>query len=123
MVTEAFEALPALVNDDAPLVRRGRDCNTAFLVEAGDSSWLVTVRGGRIEAVERGPFRMRPWSFAVRASAEAWRSFWQPVPAPGFHDIFAMAKAGHARIEGDLTPFMQNLRFIKDVLAAPRGRV
>jgi hypothetical protein len=33
-----------------------------------------------------------------------------------------MAKAGHARIEGDLRPLMQNLRFIKDVLAAPRGK-
>jgi hypothetical protein len=123
MITAVFEGLPALVNGDESLVRRGRDCNTTFLVEAGESSWLVTVRGGRIERVERGPFRMRPWSFAVRAPVEAWRSFWQPVPAPGFHDLFAMTKAGHARIEGDLTPLMQNLRYIKELLAAPRGRI
>lgn len=121
-MTAVFEALPSLVNGDESLVRRGRDCNTTFLVEAGESSWLVTVRAGRIEHVERGPFRMRPWSFAVRAPMEAWRNFWEPVPAPGFHDLFAMTKAGHARIEGDLRPLMQHLRYIKDVLAAPRGR-
>ena len=44
------------------------------------------------------------------------------MPAPGYHDLFAMTKAGHAKVEGDLRPLMQNLRFIKDVLAAPRGR-
>jgi hypothetical protein len=33
-----------------------------------------------------------------------------------------MAKAGHARIEGDLLPLMANLRYVKDVLEAPRGR-
>ncbi|PYM34653.1 MAG: hypothetical protein DME15_08305 [Candidatus Rokuibacteriota bacterium] len=117
-----FQALPALVNGDASLVRRGRYCNTTFLVEVGESAWLVTVHEGRVERVERGPFLMREWSFAVRAPLDAWRRFWEPVPAPGYHDLFAMTKAGHARVEGDLRPLMQNLRFIKDLLAAPRGR-
>ena len=117
-----FQALPALVNGDASLVRRGRYCSTTFLVEAGESAWLVTVHEGRVERVERGPFLMREWSFAVRAPLEAWRRFWEPVPAPGYHDLFAMTKAGHAKVEGDLRPLMQNLRFIKDLLAAPRGR-
>ncbi len=122
MMAAVFETLPSLVNGDESLVRRGHGCNTTFLVEAGEASWLVTVRDGRVERVEHGPFRMRNWSFAVRAPLEAWRKFWEPEPAPGFHDLFAMTKAGHARIEGNLRPLMQNLRFIKDVLAAPRGR-
>jgi hypothetical protein len=44
------------------------------------------------------------------------------VPAPGYHDIFAMTKGGRARVEGNLQPLMANLRFIKDLLAAPRRR-
>ena len=48
--------------------------------------------------------------------------FWATVPAPGYHDLFAMAKFGHARIEGDLRPLLANLRYIKEVLEAPRGR-
>ena len=44
------------------------------------------------------------------------------MPAPGYHDVFAMAKAGHARIEGDLVPLMANLRYVKDLLALPGAR-
>lgn len=117
-----FETLPALVNGNEALVRRGRDCTTRFLVEAGDTAWLISVHEGRVAKVERGPFLMRAWSFAVRAPAEAWQKFWEPMPAPGYHDIFAMTKGGHARVEGNLHPLMANLRFIKDVLAAPRRR-
>jgi hypothetical protein len=113
-------SLPRLVNDDAGLVRRGRYLTATFLVEAGDSEFLVRVTEGRIAAVERGPFLMRSWSFALRAAAETWERFWEPVPGPGYHDLFAMKKLGVARIEGDLAPLMANLRYVKDVLAAPR---
>lgn len=117
-----LEGLAELVNANEAVVRRGRYLTTTFLVEAGETAWLVTVIEGRIARVERGPFLMRRWSFAVRAAESAWLRFWEPVPAPGYHDLFAMAKAGHARIEGDLQPLMANLRYIKDVLEAPRGR-
>jgi hypothetical protein len=113
-------SLPDLVNADAALVRRGRYLTVTFLVEAGDTEYLVRVTEGRIVAVEPGPFLMRSWTFALRASDEAWRRFWEPVPGPGYHDLFAMKKLGVARIEGDLVPLMANLRYVKDVLAAPR---
>ncbi len=119
----ALADLPTLVDADEAMIRRGRYLTTTFLVETGDTAWLITVIEGRVARVERGPFLMRGWSFAVRAGADAWRRFWQPVPAPGYHDLFAMAKLGHARIEGDLQPLMANLRYVKDLLEAPRGRV
>jgi hypothetical protein len=122
MITRVFERLPDWVNADAALVRRGRYLSTTFLVEVGDVAWLVTVHEGRVMRVERGPFLMRDWAFAIRASDEAWRRFWERVPAPGFHDLFAMTKGGHARVEGDLRPLMANLRYVKDLLERPRGR-
>jgi hypothetical protein len=64
---------------------------------------------------------MRPWVFAFRASIEAWDRFWQPMPEAGWHDIFALMKRGEASVEGDLRPFMANLQYIKDLLAAPRS--
>jgi hypothetical protein len=109
-----------MVNGDAGLVRRGRYLTATFLVEAGDTEFLVRVVEGRIAAVERGPFLMRSWTFALRAPAEAWERFWEPTPAAGYHDLFAMKKLGVARIEGDLGPLMANLRYVKDVVAAPR---
>ena len=111
--------LPDLVNADAGLVRRGRRLTTTFLLGVDDAEYLVHVAQGRLAAVERGPFLMRSWSFAVRAPTDAWARFWRPLPEPGYHDIFAMKKLGVARVEGDLWPLMAHLRYVKDVLAAP----
>ena len=120
MIAAVLERLAELVNADAGLVRRGRYLTTSFLVQTGTTAWLVSVHEGRVTRVERGPFLMRAWSFAVRASDEAWRRFWEPVPAAGWHDLFAMTKGGQAIVEGDLQPLMANLRYVKDVLAKPR---
>jgi hypothetical protein len=115
-----IKALPGLVNGNPALVRRGRFLTTTFLVGVGDVEYLVKVMEGRIAMVERGPFLLRPWSFALRAPAEAWIRFWEPAPPPGYHDLFAMKKLGVASMEGDLVPLMANLRYVKDVIAAPR---
>ena len=120
MIAAVLEGLAELVNADAGLVRRGRYLTTSFLVQTGATAWLVSVHEGRVTRVERGPFLMRAWSFAVRASEEAWQRFWAPVPAAGWHDLFAMTKGGQATVEGDLRPLMANLRYVKDVLAKPR---
>ena len=120
MIAAVLEQLAELVNADVGLVRRGRYLSTTFLVETGATAWLVSVHEGRVTRVERGPFLMRAWSFAVRASEDAWQRFWAPVPAAGWHDLFAMTKGGQATVEGDLRPLMANLRYVKDVLAKPR---
>ena len=63
---------------------------------------------------------MRSVSFSIRGSEEAWVNHWQKVPAPGWHDLFALTKRGAASMEGDLRPLLQNLQFFKDLLALPR---
>jgi len=115
-----IERLSELVNVDEALVRRGRFLTCDFLVEVGETPYHVSVECGRIASVVRGPVLMRPWRFAIRATEDAWREFWQPVPRPGYHDLFALTRFGRARIEGDLQPLMANLRYIKEVLEAPR---
>jgi len=122
MMALVFERLPELVNANAALVRRGRFLTATFLVESGATQYLVRVVEGRVERVERGPFLMRDWRVAIRASDDAWRKLWEPVPAAGYQDVFAMAKFGHALIEGDLVLVMQHLRYVQELLAAPRAR-
>ncbi|MBI1726120.1 MAG: hypothetical protein HYR50_02520 [Candidatus Rokubacteria bacterium] len=115
-----IERLVELVNADEALVRRGRFLTTDFLVEVGETPYHVSVERGRMASVTRRPVLMRPWRFAIRAAEDAWLEFWQPVPRPGYHDLFALTRFGRARIEGDLQPLMANLRYIKEVLEAPR---
>ena len=117
---EVMTRLPALVNQDTALIRRGRWLSNVFLVEAGTTQFLVHVDKGRLLKVEHGPFVMPSRSFAVRASESVWQRFWQPLPAPGDNDIFALRKTGEMSVEGNLQPFMANLIYIKQVLAMPR---
>ena len=121
MTTGVIDRLAELANADAWLVERGRFLDVAFLIEVGDMPYLVRIRRGRIEAIERGPHVMPRWTFALRAPHEAWAKFWQPVPPPGFHDLIAMIKVDALRLEGDQQPFMANLRYFKDLLALPRS--
>jgi hypothetical protein len=116
-----LDQLPGLVNSNELLVRRGHYFSDAFLIGVGETDWLVEVTSGSISAITPGPHVMRCWSFSIRATAEVWCQFWQPHPLPGYHDIFAMTKSGTAVLEGDLLPLMTNLRYVKELLEAPRN--
>ena len=113
-----LEKLAARVNADGNLVRRGKHVNTAFLIAIDDAYHLVRVAEGRIIAITPGPFITPDYSFALRASRDAWDKLWSPQPLPGFTDIFALVKKNLLRIEGDLHPLMSNLLYFKGVLAA-----
>lgn len=115
-----IEHLPALVNGDAALVRRGRFLSVTFLVAVGEVGWLVRVHEGRIAVVTRAPAVMGDFRFALRAPADAWARFWRPMPEPGWQDLFALQRRKLLVMEGDLQPLMANLLYIKDVMAAPR---
>ena len=115
-----FQRLPELVAEDKHLMRRGRYMTVDFMVEIGEVPFLLSISDGRLTEIERGPFLMQPWSFAIRGSVKAWSRFWEPTPKPGWNDLFAMMKRKEMRVEGDLSPFMAHLQYIKDLLAAPR---
>ena len=119
-ILQRFEALPALVAADADLIRRGRFLSTEFEIGVGAVPLNVSIVNGVVRTVMRGPFLLKPWVFALRAEAATWAALLEPVPAPGFHDLLALSKRGLVRIEGNLQPFMANLQFVKDVIAAVR---
>ncbi len=115
-----LEAIPKYVNADAALVRRGRFVDTTFLIAIDDHDTLIRIERGRVATVTPGPFITPNYAFALRASRAVWEKFWQPLPPLGFTDVFALVKQKLMRIEGDLHPFMANLLYFKEVIAAPR---
>ena len=115
-----FERLPELVNEDAWLVHRGRFFGGGVGVAIGETPFHLEFERGRIVELIRGPILMRSTVFRVTAAAEAWARHWERMPAPHFHDLHALFKAGHLAIEGELQPLMANLQYLKDVLATPR---
>jgi len=117
-----MERLAQLVNADERLVWRGRFIDTTFLLEIGETAYLIKVSEGRIASVRRGPFVMPSWDFALRASRETWEQFWLPLPPPGWNDLLALVKRRALKIEGNLQPFMANLFYFKEVMASLRPR-
>jgi hypothetical protein len=115
-----IDTIAGLVNSDAALIRRGRFVDTTFMIAIDDAHTLLRVQEGRVTDVMRGPFITPNYSFCLRASRSVWQKFWQPLPPLGYTDIFALVKQKLMQVEGDLHPFMANLLYFKDVIAAPR---
>jgi hypothetical protein len=119
-MANGLDQLDKVANADNWLVHRGRFLDVTFLIEVGPQQYLVSIHRGRIEAIREGPLVMPRWTFALRASEQAWFTHWKPLPPPGFSDLIAMAKTRALHIEGDQHPFMANLQYFKDLLALPR---
>ena len=116
-----IETLGQRVNADDGLVRRGRYLTTSFLLETGQTAWLIAIYQGRIVSVTSGPFVMPSSAFALRAAEEEWAKFWSPRPPPGSNDLMALIKRRVLKAEGDLQIFMANLRYFKEALAKLRS--
>jgi hypothetical protein len=115
-----LEALKERVNEDAGLVRRGRYLTTTFLLQSGNTSWLVAIFEGKVVSVTRGPFVMPSSSFALRASEAEWQKFFLSKPPPGSNDLMALVRRKVLKAEGDLQVFMAHLRYFKEALAKLR---
>lgn len=115
-----IETLKERVNADAALVRRGRYLTTTFLLEVGDTAWLISIFEGRVVSVTCGPFVMPSWSFALRAPATEWEKYFLSRPPPGSNDLMAMVRRRVLRTGGDLRVFMAHLRYFKEALAKLR---
>ena len=124
LVGQAIASLAELSASPAHdgLRERGRFLTTECLIGSFASPLHLSIAAGRVTATAETGL-LRSWQFAIRAAPEAWLEFWQPLPRPGWHDLFALTKRGAAAIEGDLHPLMANLQYFKDLLALPRGRV
>ena len=117
---DRFARLPDLLPADGDLIRRGRRLDVDCRIDVGSEPFFLAIRDGALASLERGTRLMRSTAFSLRATDEAWTNYWKPIPAPGWHDLFALTKRGAASIDGDLRPLLQNLQYFKDLLALPR---
>jgi hypothetical protein len=102
------------------LLRLGRLFSDTVLLEVDGAEFYLTFRDGRLETIFEGPSRKTPWRFALRTDADALAQFWQPIPKPGFHDLFGLVKIGRGRIDGDILALVKNLRFFKEFMGLAR---
>jgi hypothetical protein len=115
-----LETLTERAAGDALLARFGRDLDCALLVGDGDTDWLVRIERGEIAGVTKGPLIMPQSDLRLRAASEAWARFLEPVPPPGYHDLFALRRYKRIQIEGDIRLLSAYLFYFKRLFALLR---
>jgi len=118
---ERIQEIAAALETRPHLHRIGALFSETVLLEVDGAEFYLAFEKGHLVSVVPGPSKRTPWRFALVTDAAALEAFWQPLPPPGFHDIFALAKIGRLRIQGDILALVKNLRFMKEVLALPRA--
>lgn len=109
----AFDQLEMRATGDAQLARFGTGFDCALLIGEGDNDWLVRIEHGVVRAVRKGPHVMPRTDFSLRAEAATWAKFCEPVPPPGYHDLFALRRYRRIRIEGDIAKLSAYLFYVK----------
>jgi hypothetical protein len=107
------QSFAATTNSDPEIQAHGKYFTCSYLLDMTDHSFVVEMVGGQAVniTVDPGPLDVR-YQFAIRASADTWRNFGVPVPAPMYHGIWAASFQRDMTLEGDLLVLMQNLRCI-----------
>lgn len=92
------------------------------LVQFGMTAARAVIRHGKVVSIDylTDLPPLQAWDFSVKGELRAWEDFWEPIPAPGSHDVFALTRNKRMAIEGDLHAFMAHLQYFKDLLAAGR---
>lgn len=117
-----LDTLPERAAGDALLARFGLDLDCALLVGDGDTDWLVRIERGRVTRVAKGPLVMPQTDLRLRAASEAWSRFLEPVPPPGYHDLFALRRYKRIQIEGDIRLMSAYLFYFKRLFELLRRR-
>ena len=115
-----LDRLRQLARGDKHLARFGRDLSCAILVDDGGEDWLLEIDKGEVARVTKGPLIMPRTDITLRASGDAWAKHVEAVPPPGYHDLFAMRRFKHIRIEGDTKLLASYLFYIKRLFALLR---
>ena len=98
-------------DDDPEIQAHGKYFTCSYLLDMAERTFVVEVSRGKVVgvSVDPGPLQVA-YQFALRASAETWRNFGVPVPAPMYHGIWSASFQRDLKLEGDILVLMQNLR-------------
>jgi len=116
-----FETLTPVLAADLLYALSSGQLTARLLFEAEARSALVRLEGGRIAEVQAPPPLMASWDFAIRGDEMAWDDLLAPVPPPRCQSMFALARVGRMRLEGNWLVLMQNLWAVTCLLACMRA--
>lgn len=116
-----LQARAAQVNADAEMQLIGTWLSVPIALTFDETRYVLKLEGGRIAEVVAQPRIDERAVFGFRAPLDVWRRFFEPVPPPKYHDIFAMLmRVPEFRLDGDSLAFMQNARAVHRLMSVLR---
>ena len=99
-----------LTNSDDTIGAMAKYYTCSFMFDMEKAKVIIEMHDGKVKNINITPAPLDPYDFALRASAQTWREFGQPMPKPMYHGIWSASFQRDLKIEGNHLVLMQNLR-------------
>ncbi len=100
----------SLTNSDETIGAMAKYYTCSFMFDMEDCKVIIEMHDGKVKNINTDPGPLDAYDFALRASAETWQEFSQPVPGPMYHGIWSASFRKDLKIEGNHLELMKNLR-------------
>lgn len=108
------------INSNQDLLKRGKWVNLTFTFGIENTDYLIEIINGKVNSIKKRVLLTKSGVFRIHGQSISWEKHWLKNPPRDYHDIFAMLAKKIIILEGDLTPFIQNLQYFKDLIASNR---
>ena len=99
-----------LTNSDDTIAAMAKYYTCTFMFDMEKAKVIIEMHDGKVKNINTNPSPLDPYDFALRASANTWKEFGQPIPKPMYHGIWSASFLKDLKIEGNHLVLMKNLR-------------
>ena len=99
-----------LTNSDDTIAAMAKYYTCTFMFDMEKAKVIIEMHDGKVKKINTNPSPLDPYDFALRASANTWKEFGQPIPKPMYHGIWSASFLKDLKIEGNHLVLMKNLR-------------
>ena len=99
-----------LTNSDETIGAMAKYYTCSLMFDMEKAKVIIEMHDGKVKNINTNPSPLDPYDFALRASANTWKEFGQPIPKPMYHGIWAASFLRDLKIEGIHLVLMKNLR-------------
>ena len=97
-------------NNDETIKAMAKYYTSSFMFDMEKAKVIIEMHDGKVKNININPSPLDPYDFALRASANTWKEFGQPIPKPMYHGIWSASFLKDLKIEGNHLVLMKNLR-------------
>ena len=78
-----------LTNSDGTIGAMAKYYTCSFMFDMEKAKIIIEMHDGKVKNININPSPLDPYDFALRASANTWKEFGQPMPKPMYHGIWS----------------------------------